>query len=82
MVEMGASEHDIRLAQLIYSSYLSNVRYRSDWLTILLDGFSKGTPDYVLLCKNMNDIFGADMNGNQEIADYYDGVSSFYGGEA
>ena len=27
-------------------------------------------------------IFGADMNGNQAIADYYDGLSNFYGGEA
>lgn len=81
MVEMGVSEYDIRLAQLIYSSYLSNVRYRSEWLTILLDTFSKGTPNYVLLCQNMNELFGADMNGNQEIADYYDGISTFYGGE-
>ena len=82
MVENGASEHDIRLAQLIYSSYLANVKYRADWLTILLDSFSLGTPDYVLLCENMNEIFGADMNGNQAIADYYDGLSNFYRGEA
>ena len=82
MIENGASEYDIRLAQLIYSSYLSNVRYRADWLTILLDAFSLGTPDYVLLCENMNELFGADMNGNQAIADYYDGLSNFYGGEA
>ena len=82
MVENGASEHDIRLAQLIYSSYLANVKYRADWLTILLDAFSLGTPDYVLLCENMNELFGADMNGNQAIADYYDGLSNFYGGEA
>jgi hypothetical protein len=81
MAENGASEYDIRLAQLIYSSYLANVRYRSDWLEILLDAFEHGTPDYVLLCENMNEIFGVDMNSNQEIADYYDGISSFIGGE-
>ena len=82
MVENGASEHDVRLAQLIYSSYLANVKYRADWLTIMLDAFELGTPNYVLLCENMNEIFGADMNGNQAIADYYDGLSNFYGGEA
>ena len=82
MAENGASEHDVRLAQLIYSSYLANVKYRADWLTILMDAFSLGTPDYVLLCENMNALFGADMNGNQVIADYYDGLSNFYGGEA
>lgn len=81
MVEIGASEHDIRLGQLLYSSYLANIKYRADWLTILLDAFEHGTPDYVLLCENMNDIFGADMNGNQVIADYYDGISNFYGGD-
>lgn len=82
MAENGASEYDIRLAQLIYSSYLANIKYRADWLTILLDAFKRGTPDYVLLCDNMCEIFEADMNGNQVIADYYDGVSNFYGGEA
>jgi hypothetical protein len=82
MAENGASEYDIRLSQLIYSSYLANIKYRSDWLSILLVAFEHGTPDYVLLCDNMCEIFGADMNGNQVIADYYDGVSNFYGGEA
>lgn len=82
MVENSASEHDVRLAQLIYSSYLANAKYRADWLTILTDAFKLGTPDYVLLCENMNALFGADMNGNQAIADYYDGLSNFYGGEA
>lgn len=82
MVENGAPEHDVRLAQLIYSSYLANVKYRADWLTIMLDAFELGTPNHVLLCENMNEIFGADMNGNQAIADYYDGLSNFYGDEA
>ena len=80
LAEKGAKEYDIRLAQLIYSSYLANTKYTPEWLLILYDAFEEGTPDYVLLCENMRDIFGEDMNGNKTIADYYDGISEFMGG--
>ncbi|MBO5883292.1 MAG: hypothetical protein J6Q78_02675 [Clostridia bacterium] len=82
MVEKGASEYDIRLAQLIYSSYLADIKYTPEWLLVLYDAFGEGTPDYVLLCENMRDIFGEDMNGNKMIADYYDGTSKYLGGGA
>ena len=81
LAEKGAKEYDIRLAQLIYSSYLANTKYTPEWLLILYDAFEEGTPDYVLLCENMRDIFGEDMNGNKTIADYYDGISKYLGGE-
>ena len=81
MAEKGASEYDIRLAQLIYSSYLAYEKYTPEWLLVLYDAFEEGTPDYVLLCENMRDIFGEDMNGNKTIADYYDGISKHLGGE-
>ena len=81
LAEKGAKEYDIRLAQLIYSSYLANTKYTPEWLLILYDAFEEGTPDYVLLCENMRDIFGEDMNGNKTIADYYDGTSKYLGGE-
>ena len=81
LAEKGAKEYDIRLAQLIYSSYLANTKYTPEWLLILYDAFEEGIPDYVLLCENMRDIFGEDMNGNKTIADYYDGTSKYLGGE-
>lgn len=81
LAKKGAKEYDIRLAQLIYSSYLANTKYTPEWLLILYDAFEEGTPDYVLLCENMRDIFGEDMNGNKTIADYYDGASKYLGGE-
>ena len=81
LAEKGAKEYDLRLAQLIYSSYLANTKYTPEWLLILYDAFEEGTPDYVLLCENMRDIFGEDMNGNKTIADYYDGTSKYLGGE-
>lgn len=81
MQENGASEYDTRLAQLIYSSYLANIKYRTDWLDELTKTFENGTPDYALLCERMNEIFDNDMNGNMEIANYYDGLSEYLGGE-
>lgn len=82
MTENGAKEHDIRLAQLIYTSYLADINYRSDWLGIILELFENGTPDYVILCETVYEVFGKDMNSNMIIANYYDGVSEFMGGSS
>ena len=81
MQEIGASEYDTRLAQVIYASYLANIKYRTDWLDELIKIFEDGTPDYVYLCERMNEVFGNDMNSNMAIANYYDGISPYLGGE-
>ena len=82
MTENGVKEHDIRLAQLIYTSYLADINYRSDWLGIILELFENGTPDYVILCETVYEVFGKDMNSNMIIANYYDGISEFVGGSS
>ena len=82
MAENGAKEYDIRLAQLIYTSYIADIKYRSDWLGIVLELFEAGTPDYVILCETMYEVFDKDMNSNMIIANYYDGISEFMGGSS
>ena len=82
MAENGAKEYDIRLAQLIYTSYIADLKYSSDWLGIILELFENGTPDYVILCETVYEVFGKDMNSNMIIANYYDGVSEFMGGSS
>lgn len=80
MLENGMREYDIRLAQLLYTSYIADLKYRSDWLDQITVLFGEGTPDYVFLCETMNAVFGEDMNSNIVIANYYDGISEYLGG--
>jgi hypothetical protein len=80
MLEKGSSEYDIRLAQLLYASYIADIKYRVDWLEQIVMLFEEETPDYVFLCESMNEIFGEDMNSNMFIANYYDGISEYLGG--
>ena len=80
MLQNGSSEYDVRLAQLIYTSYIADIKYRADWLDQITKIFEEGTPDYVFLCETMNAVFGEDMNSNIVIANYYDGISEYLGG--
>ena len=77
MLEAGASEFDIRLAQLLYCGFIADVEYSANWLHTLLDNFSEGTPDYDILRNKMLDDFGFDIYSNQIISFYYEGITEY-----
>ena len=77
MCKTGANDFDIRLAQLLYCSFMADVEYSADWLNILLACFSEGTPDYDNLRNDMLDKFGFDIYGNQLISFYYEGITEY-----
>lgn len=77
MNEVGASEFDIRLAQLLYCGFIADAEYSADWLERLMLAFSEGTPDYDSLRNTMLNEFGFDIYSNQIVSFYYEGITEF-----
>lgn len=75
--DIGASEFDIRLAQLLYCSFVADVEYTPDWLDTFIDIFDGGTPDYDSLRDILLGKFGFDIYSNQIISSYYEGITEF-----
>lgn len=75
--DIEVSEFDIRLAQLLYCSYIADVEYTPDWLDTIIAIFDGGTPEYDSLRDALLSKFGFDIYSNQLISSYYDGITEF-----
>ena len=77
MNQKSASVFDIRLAQLIYCSFVADTEYRADGIELLIETVMNNSDVSDNLRENLWEHFRVNISTNQMISAYYQGITDF-----